>query len=128
MIFAVAQRGKAWLSGWYKPCCAGGQLGTTVRDARHYTSLIQRWFIFLRESLMRHLHGPTAKHMRWRRCQCSSFRLALLLVVFASPTPDAWRCAGVFSARSCAVCLVQPTLFWRRGTAALFLAGAAGFS
>ncbi|MBK8049587.1 MAG: glycosyltransferase family 2 protein [Anaerolineales bacterium] len=30
-------------------------ISTQVRDAGHYTSLIQRWFIFPRESIMRHL-------------------------------------------------------------------------
>jgi ceramide glucosyltransferase len=30
-------------------------ISTTVRDGRHYLNLIQRWFIFPRESILRHL-------------------------------------------------------------------------
>jgi ceramide glucosyltransferase len=30
---------------------------TYVRDSRHYYGLIRRWFVFPRESLLRHLHG-----------------------------------------------------------------------
>jgi ceramide glucosyltransferase len=32
-------------------------LRTHVRDAAHYNGLIRRWFVFPRESLLRHLHG-----------------------------------------------------------------------
>jgi len=33
-------------------------VSTSVIDSRHYFSLIKRWFIFPRESIMRHIKGP----------------------------------------------------------------------
>lgn len=54
--FAVAQRIRA--HGYrltQTPLCHG--ISTQVTSARHYLSLMQRWFIFPRESLLRHLGG-----------------------------------------------------------------------
>ncbi len=52
--FAIAQRmRRRGLKMRQTPLVHG--ISTTVTGARHYFSLIQRWFIFPRESLMRHL-------------------------------------------------------------------------
>ena len=53
--FAVAQRFKQYgLTLAQTPLLHG--ISTQVTGPRHYLSLIQRWFIFPRESLMRHLN------------------------------------------------------------------------
>lgn len=85
--FAVAQRVRAHgLRLVQTPLCHG--VGTTVRDARHYTSLIQRWFIFPRESLMRHLHGTDLAVLYALALLPVFFPwLALLLVALQ---PNAW--------------------------------------
>lgn len=52
--FAIAQRVRQHgLQLRQTPLVHG--ISTTVTNARHYFSLLQRWFIFPRESLMRHL-------------------------------------------------------------------------
>jgi ceramide glucosyltransferase len=54
--FAVAQRFRQ--HGWrlaQTPLRHG--IRTHVRDARHYNSLMRRWFVFPRESLLRHLRA-----------------------------------------------------------------------
>jgi ceramide glucosyltransferase len=54
--FAICH--KVRQSGWqvYQTPVVHG-VGTTVTGARHYFSLMQRWFIFPRESLLRYLTG-----------------------------------------------------------------------
>jgi ceramide glucosyltransferase len=54
--FAVARRVREHgLRLAQTPLCHA--ISTTVTGPRHYLSLIQRWFIFPRESLLRHLRG-----------------------------------------------------------------------
>lgn len=51
------------------PVCHG--ISTQVQDAKHYTSLLQRWFIFPRESILRHV---------------SPFDQAILFIIGVLPT------------------------------------------
>ncbi|MBM7844696.1 glycosyltransferase family 2 protein [Herpetosiphon giganteus] len=53
--FAVAQRVKQAGLGLQQTCMRHA-IRTTVTNAQRYRSLIQRWFIFPRESLLRHLN------------------------------------------------------------------------
>lgn len=103
--FAVAQRVRAHgLRLVQTPLCHG--VSTSVRDARHYLSLIQRWFIFPRESLLRHLHGADLAVL---------YGLALVPVFFpwlalalVAVRPNAWTigAAGAYFAASYAIFLV----------------------
>lgn len=68
-------------------------ISTTITGARHYLSLIQRWFVFPRESLMRHLKPQE---------QALIYGLALLpmffawgFVAFAILHPSAWTVSGL---------------------------------
>jgi len=54
--FAIAQRMRAHGYRLAQTSLRHG-ISTSVADFRHYFSLIQRWFIFPRESIMRHVKG-----------------------------------------------------------------------
>lgn len=83
--FAVAQRFRR--SGYrlaQTPLLHG--ISTHVTGPRHYLSLIQRWFIFPRESLMRHLKPDEQAALYGFGLAPSLFPLSLLAYLLARPT------------------------------------------
>ena len=83
--FAVAQR---FRRGGYRlaqsPLLHG--ISTRVSGPRHYLSLIQRWFIFPRESLMRHLAPREQAVLYGLGLAPALFPLALLLSLLLRPS------------------------------------------
>jgi len=94
--FAIAQRMRQHGLGLVQTPLVHA-ISTTVSGARHYLGLIQRWFIFPRESLMRHLKPGE---------QALIYGLALLPMFFA------WG-FGLFA-------LVWPS-FWTQGGLAAYV-------
>lgn len=83
--FAVARRFRA--HGYrleQTPLCHG--ISTTVNGPRHYLSLIQRWFVFPRESLMRHLGWRERLVLYGLGLAPALFPLALFLWLLAHPS------------------------------------------
>jgi ceramide glucosyltransferase len=71
---------------------------TTVRGPSHYRSLIQRWFIFPRESLMRHLRGGDRAVFYGVTAAPTAFPLLLLLGTLARPTRGTALAVGAYFA------------------------------
>jgi ceramide glucosyltransferase len=90
--FAISQRMRQ--HGWrleQTPIVHG--ISTTVTSARHYFSLIQRWFIFPRESLMRHLK-PKEQALIYGLAVLPMF-LVWGFVAWSILWPSPWTLAGL---------------------------------
>lgn len=75
-------------------------ISTTVTGPRHYVSLMQRWFIFPRESLMRHLNLKDRAVLYGMGLLPALFPLVLLLALIAKPTRSLKAYAGLYTAHS----------------------------
>jgi ceramide glucosyltransferase len=88
--FAVAHRLRAHgLRLRQTPTLHG--ISTTVRDARHYTSLMRRWFVFPRESIMRYVGARDQVVLHALGTVPALLPLALLGAVARRPS---WRATG----------------------------------
>jgi ceramide glucosyltransferase len=65
-------------------------ISTSVRGPRHYLSLIQRWFIFPRESLLRHLNTYDRAILYGMGVVPTLFPLILLVALALKPAPKLW--------------------------------------
>ena len=92
--FAIAQRMRRHgLQLQQTPLVHG--ISTTVSGARHYLSLIQRWFIFPRESLMRHLKPQEQALLYGSTLLPMFFAWGFAAWLLFWPTP--WTLAGLAS-------------------------------
>jgi ceramide glucosyltransferase len=66
------------------PVCHG--ISTQVRDAKHYTSLLQRWFVFPRESILRHVSTFDKAVLYIIAVLPALFPLILMLSLLLRPT------------------------------------------
>jgi ceramide glucosyltransferase len=83
--FAVAQRFRQ--HGWQlaqTPLRHG--IRTHVRDARHYNSLLRRWFVFPRESLLRHLRARDKTVLLLLGVVTNLLPIAAIAFTIASPS------------------------------------------
>lgn len=75
-------------------------ISTTVAGPRHYLSLIQRWFIFPRESLLRHLSLYQRGVLLALALLPALFPLLLALRLLARRSPQLWGYAGLYFGHS----------------------------
>ncbi len=75
-------------------------ISTTVQGPGHYLSLIQRWFIFPRESLLRHLDGQDRAVLYGMGMLPALFPLALAVALKAKPSPRMWGYAALYFGHS----------------------------
>lgn len=100
--FAVAQRFRE--HGWrlaQTPLRHG--IRTHVHDARHYLSLMQRWFVFPRESLLRYLKGRDRAVMYGMGVGASLAPLLLILLAAVFPSVPGAAAALLYLAYGTAV-------------------------
>nr|CAA9289279.1 FIG036672: Nucleoside-diphosphate-sugar epimerase [uncultured Armatimonadetes bacterium] len=100
--FAVARRFRA--HGWrlaQTPLRHG--IATHVRDLRHYLSLMQRWFVFPRESLLRHLKGRDRVVVYGMGLVANLAPLLLVVLAAAFPSVPAALAALLYFGYSAAV-------------------------
>jgi ceramide glucosyltransferase len=97
--FAVASRFRA--HGYrlaQTPLCHA--ISISVRGPRHYLSLIQRWFIFPRESLMRHLGAYDQAVLYGLAVLPALFPLALLAALAIKPSHRLWAYSVLYFGHS----------------------------
>ena len=75
-------------------------ISTHVTGLRHYLSLLQRWFVFPRESLMRHLSLPELLILYGLGAVPALFPLAIIARLAASPSPAALGYAAIYFGHS----------------------------
>lgn len=75
-------------------------ISTSVRGPQQYASLIQRWFIFPRESLLRHLSGSDRAVLYGMGVAPALFPLALLVALALKPSPRLWAYALLYYGHS----------------------------
>jgi ceramide glucosyltransferase len=75
-------------------------ISTTVQGPHHYLSLIQRWFIFPRESLLRHLKAYDRTVLYGMAMLPALFPLALAVALKARPSPRLWGYTALYFGHS----------------------------
>jgi ceramide glucosyltransferase len=95
-------------------------ISTTVQGPRHYLSLIQRWFIFPRESLLRHLGGYDRAVLYGMGMLPALFPLALAIALKAKPSPRLWAYAVLYFGHSLLAFQHFDAAYLRRATPAAY--------
>jgi ceramide glucosyltransferase len=95
-------------------------IGTTVRGPRHYLSLIQRWFIFPRESLLRHLSAYDQAVLYGLGVLPALFPLALLVALVLRPSRRLWAYTLLYFGHSLLAFRHLDAAYLRRATPARY--------
>jgi ceramide glucosyltransferase len=117
--FAIASRFRA--RGYrlaQTPLCHA--ISTTVRGPRQYLSLIQRWFIFPRESLLRHLNGYDRAVLYGLGVLPALFPLLLLLALKIKPSARLWAYCLIYFGHSALAFRQIDAAYLRRVTPARY--------
>jgi ceramide glucosyltransferase len=96
-------------------------ISTSVRGPQHYLSLIQRWLIFPRESLLRHLNGYDRAVLYSMGVLPALFPLALLAALVVKPSPKLWAYTLLYFGHSMLAFGHFNTAYLRRATPAPYL-------
>src|SRR5262249_37176038 len=118
--FAIASRFRA--HGYrlaQTPLCH--PISILVRGPRHYLSLIQRWFIFPRESLLRHLGAFDQAALYGLVVLPSLFPLGLLVALALKPSPRLWVYSVLYFGHSLLAFRHFNTAYLRQATPARYL-------
>jgi ceramide glucosyltransferase len=118
--FAIASRFRA--HGYrlaQTPLCHA--ISMSVRGPRHYLSVIQRWFIFPRESLLRHLSAYDRAVLYGLALLPAMFPLALLAALAAKPSPRLWAYSALYFGHSLLAFGHINVAYLRRATPARYL-------
>jgi ceramide glucosyltransferase len=118
--FAIASRFRA--HGFrlaQTPLCHA--ISTSVHGPRQYLSLIRRWFIFPRESLLRHLSGYDRIVLYGMGVLPAVFPLLLLLALKLKPSPQLWAYFLLYFGHSTLAFRHFNAAYLRRATPARYL-------
>jgi ceramide glucosyltransferase len=113
--FAIASRFRA--HGYrlaQTPLCHA--ISTTVRGPRQYLSLIRRWFIFPRESLLRHLNGYDRAVLYGLGVLPALFPLPLLAALKIKPSARLWAYCLIYFGHSALAFRQIDAAYLRRAT------------
>ncbi|HET9225010.1 MAG TPA: glycosyltransferase [Roseiflexaceae bacterium] len=117
--FAVASRFRA--HGYrlaQTPLCHA--ISTTVRGPRQYLSLIRRWFIFPRESLLRHLNAYDRAVLYIMGVLPALFPLLLLVALKLKPSARLWAYVAIYFGHSALAFRQIDAAYLRRATPARY--------
>lgn len=95
-------------------------ISTAVQSPRHYLSLIQRWFIFPRESLLRHLNAYDRAILYSMAMLPALFPLALAIALKLKPSPRLWAYAALYFGHSVLAFNHLNTAYLRRATPEIY--------
>jgi ceramide glucosyltransferase len=95
-------------------------ISTAVQGPRHYLSLIQRWFIFPRESLLRHLNAYDQAVLYGIAMLPALFPLALVIALKARPSPSLWAYTALYFGHSALAFQHFNTAYLRQATPAAY--------
>jgi ceramide glucosyltransferase len=118
--FAVASRFRA--HGYrlaQTPLCHA--ISISVQGPRHYLSLIQRWFIFPRESLLRHLGAYDQAVLYGLAVLPALFPLALPAALAIKPSPRLWAYTTIYFGHSLLAFRHFNAAYLRRATPVRYL-------
>jgi ceramide glucosyltransferase len=101
-------------------------ISTSVEGSRHYLSIIQRWFIFPRESLLRHLNIYDQAVLYGLAMLPALFPLVLLAALVVKPSPKLWGYTLLYFGHSLLAFGHFNNAYLRQATPARYL-GAAPF-